>query len=145
MEHTVEEFLGGIAAALPRVLAGLVFLALAALVVRALVAAVRAALDRVYPAQPVYVQLGATVAGVYLLRDIDFNPGDRVVAGGVEGVVRTVELRKTRFDVGGDTVVRANADVEQKWTRKPECAGRRGRPAVGRASESTADLCGVAA
>lgn len=59
------------------------------------------------------------VAGVYLLRDPDFEVGDRVVAVDTEGVVQAIELRKTRFDVGEDTVVRANAEVEKKWTRKP--------------------------
>jgi small-conductance mechanosensitive channel len=59
------------------------------------------------------------VAGVYLLRDPDFDVGDRVVAGDTEGVVEEIELRKTRFSVGTDTVVRANAEVEKKWTRKP--------------------------
>jgi len=59
------------------------------------------------------------VAGVYLLRDPDFEVGDRVVAADTDGVVQAIELRKTRFDVGDDVVVRANAEVEKKWTRKP--------------------------
>lgn len=58
------------------------------------------------------------VAGVYLLRDPDFEVGDRVVASETEGVVQAIELRKTRFDVGDDIVVRANAEVEKKWTLK---------------------------
>lgn len=58
------------------------------------------------------------VAGVYLLRDPDFEVGDRVVASDTEGVVQAIELRKTRFDVGEDIVVRANAEVEKKWTLK---------------------------
>ncbi|MFB6073028.1 MAG: mechanosensitive ion channel domain-containing protein [Halobacterium sp.] len=131
--------------------------------------AVRAVLGRVFPRQPIYVQLGGTltsvalwfgallafvaavglpeiaaalgtasgflalgvsyalsgmladaVAGLYLLRDPEFNPGDEVVAGDVTGTVETVELRKTRFDVDGDRVVRANADVEKKWTKKAD-------------------------
>jgi small-conductance mechanosensitive channel len=57
-----------------------------------------------------------TVAGVYLLRDPDFNAGDTVEAGGVEGVVRSIELRKTRFEVDGDTVVVSNSKVEKEWT-----------------------------
>ncbi|GGN90006.1 hypothetical protein GCM10009030_11460 [Haloarcula pellucida] len=57
------------------------------------------------------------VAGVYLLRDPDFNPGDTVTAGDTTGEVTAIELRKTRFDVGGDTVVRANADIEKRWTK----------------------------
>ena len=169
LEATVNEFLAGLTAGIPRVMTGVVFLVLAALVIRAAVAVVRVVLGRVYPGQPIYVQLGATlvgvflwfgailgflsavglpeiaaalgtasgflalgvsyalsgmladaVAGIYLLRDPDFNPGDTVVAGDVEGVVKSIELRKTRFRHGEDTVVRANADVEKKWTKKPE-------------------------
>jgi small-conductance mechanosensitive channel len=56
-----------------------------------------------------------TVAGVYLLRDPDFNAGYTVEAAGIEGVVRSIELRKTRFDVGGETVVVANSKVEKEW------------------------------
>ncbi|MGQ4556479.1 mechanosensitive ion channel domain-containing protein [Halobellus sp. GM3] len=59
-----------------------------------------------------------TVAGVYLLRDPDFNPGDEVKSDPVTGVVTAIELRKTRFRDGeGRTVVVANRDVEKKWTR----------------------------
>lgn len=58
------------------------------------------------------------VAGIYLLRDPDFNPGDEVVVGDMTGAVETIELRKTRFDVDGDTVVRANADIEKRWTKR---------------------------
>ncbi|MXR22332.1 mechanosensitive ion channel domain-containing protein [Halobacterium bonnevillei] len=169
LETTVDEFLAGLSSGIPRVLTGVVFLVLAAVVIKATVAVVRLVLGRVYQGQPIYVQLGATlvgvflwfgailgflsavglpeiaaalgtasgflalgvsyalsgmladaVAGIYLLRDPDFNPGDTVVAGDVEGVVQSIELRKTRFRHGDDTVVRANADVEKKWTKKPE-------------------------
>ncbi|MGB9965178.1 mechanosensitive ion channel domain-containing protein [Halobacterium sp. CBA1126] len=169
LNGTVDQFVGNVAGALPRVLTGLVFLALAVVLIRVTVAAVRAVLRRVYADQPIYVQLGGTlvavvlwfgallgflsavglpeiaaalgtasgflalgvsyalsgmladaVAGIYLLRDPDFNPGDTVVAGDVTGVVDSIELRKTRFSVGEDTVVRANAEVEKKWTKKPE-------------------------
>ncbi|MFC7175804.1 mechanosensitive ion channel domain-containing protein [Halosegnis marinus] len=58
------------------------------------------------------------VAGVYLLRDPDFMPGDTVDVGGTVGEVKAIELRKTRLDVEGDTVVRANAEIEKKWTKK---------------------------
>ncbi|WP_416838275.1 mechanosensitive ion channel domain-containing protein [Haloferax sp. DFSO52] len=62
-----------------------------------------------------------TVAGVYLLRDPDFNPGDRVKADPVTGTVTAIELRKTRFESDeGDTVVVANRDVEKKWTKYDE-------------------------
>jgi small-conductance mechanosensitive channel len=64
--------------------------------------------------------LADAVAGLYLLRDPDFNPGDEVLTGDVTGTVRAIELRKTRFEVDGDTVVRANADVEKKWTKKAD-------------------------
>lgn len=57
------------------------------------------------------------VAGVYLLRDPDFNPGDTVDIGGTVGTVKAIELRKTRLTVGQDTVVRANAEIEKKWTK----------------------------
>lgn len=57
------------------------------------------------------------VAGIYLLRDPDFNPGDTITAGDVTGKVTAIELRKTRFTVDGDIVVRANADIEKRWTK----------------------------
>jgi small-conductance mechanosensitive channel len=58
------------------------------------------------------------VSGVYLLRDPDFNPGDRVTTQSFTGTVRSIELRKTRFEQeGGDVVVIANRDVEARWTK----------------------------
>jgi len=57
------------------------------------------------------------VAGVYLLRDPDFMSGDEVTVEDMTGTVETIELRKTRFDVGGDTVVRGNADIEKRWVK----------------------------
>lgn len=60
------------------------------------------------------------VAGVYLLRDPDFMPGDTVKVGDMDGVVGSIELRKTRFDVDGDTVVRGNAEIEQRWTKRAQ-------------------------
>lgn len=57
-----------------------------------------------------------TVAGIYLLRDPDFNPGDTVTTGSITGTVRSIGLRKSRFEVEGDTVVVANREVESKWT-----------------------------
>src|SRR6056297_529044 len=163
VEETFAEFVDTVASALPDIAAGLVFLVLAAIVVRVIVTAVRAVLRRTFARQPVYVQLGTTlvsvalwfgvllaflsavglpeiaaalgtasgflalgvsyalsgmladaVAGVYLLRDPDFNPGDRVVARDTDGVVTEIELRKTRLKVGDDVVVRANAEVEKK-------------------------------
>lgn len=61
--------------------------------------------------------LADAVAGIYLLRDPDFMPGDTVDIGGTVGVVKSIELRKTRVTVGQDTVVRANAEIEKKWTK----------------------------
>jgi small-conductance mechanosensitive channel len=58
-----------------------------------------------------------TVSGVYLLRDPDFNAGDLVKTTGIEGEVRSIELRKTRFEVEGDTVVVSNSEVEKRWRK----------------------------
>lgn len=154
-------------AALPRLLAGLIFLVLAVVAVKLVMVVVRAFLRRLLPDEsPVYRQFVAVVvalflwfgvalsflsvvglgqlaaslgtasgflalgvayalsdmiedavAGVYLLRDPDFNPGDEVTAGDMTGVVEAIELRKTRFSVEGDTVVRGNADIEKRWRK----------------------------
>ena len=61
--------------------------------------------------------LADAVAGVYLLRDPDFQPGDTITVGDVTGEVESIELRKTRLLVEGDTVVRANEDIEQEWRK----------------------------
>ena len=59
-----------------------------------------------------------TVAGIYLLRDPDFNVGDHVEAKGVTGTVAAIELRKTRIDTDdGERVVLANREIESRWTR----------------------------
>ncbi|MFC6726867.1 mechanosensitive ion channel domain-containing protein, partial [Halobium palmae] len=57
------------------------------------------------------------VAGVYLLRDPDFDVGDRVHTAKAEGVVTSIELRKTRFEVEGDVVVVGNAAIEDNWRK----------------------------
>ncbi|MFB6145821.1 MAG: mechanosensitive ion channel family protein [Candidatus Nanohaloarchaea archaeon] len=63
--------------------------------------------------------LADVVAGVYLLRDKDFNEGDAVKTADAEGTVRSVELRKTRLELeSGSTMVLANKDVEKKWERR---------------------------
>ncbi|WP_435318785.1 mechanosensitive ion channel domain-containing protein [Haloarchaeobius sp. TZWSO28] len=60
-----------------------------------------------------------TVAGVYLLRDPDFNPGYRITTDGFTGEVRSIGLRKSRIQLeNGDVVVLANGTVEKKWTRE---------------------------
>lgn len=59
-----------------------------------------------------------TVAGIYLLQDPDFNPGDRVTAEDVTGTVTAIGLRKSRFELdSGDTAVLANHAVESDWTK----------------------------
>lgn len=60
-----------------------------------------------------------TVAGVYLLKDQDFEEGDTVLASGETGEVREIGLRKSRLELeNGDIVVLSNSEVDQKWTRK---------------------------
>lgn len=181
MATTITTFLGEIyatfvshlAAALPRLLSGLVFITIAYLVIRVVRRYLRATLRRVYPTDQQliadfgvlivtvflwfgvglaflrvvglgdiaaslgtaagFVALGISyalsnmiadaVAGVYLLRDPDFNPGDAVLTESTEGVVREIGIRKSRIDIeGGDTVVLANRDVEKKWTKKAGAA-----------------------
>lgn len=59
-----------------------------------------------------------TVAGVYLLRDPDFNIGDTVTTASVSGTITDIDLRKTRIRTeSNDLVVIANEDVEKKWTQ----------------------------
>lgn len=60
-----------------------------------------------------------TVAGIYLLRDPDFNVGDTVNTASVAGEIIRIDLRKTRIQGDdGDLIVLANRDVEKKWTRE---------------------------
>lgn len=60
-----------------------------------------------------------TVAGVYLLRDPDFNEGDFVTTASVTGTVTGIDLRKTRIrSEEGDLIVVANRDVEKKWVQE---------------------------
>ncbi len=160
------ELVNGIIDSLPEVISGVIFLALAYVVIQVVQRLVRAVLERTYPTDQqlivdfgvlvvsVFLWFGAalalldivglgsiaaslgtsagfvalgvsyalsnmiadTVAGVYLLRDPDFNPGDTVTTGSVTGTVTSIGLRKSRFEVDGDTVVLANRDVESKWT-----------------------------
>jgi len=168
IRQTLVEFADGLRQAAPKLLTGLVFLAIAYVGIRVLTGVLRRTLDAVYPDdQRLVVDLGVTivsvflwfgaaltllkifgmgeiaaslgtaagfvalgvsyalsnmiadtVAGVYLLRDPDFNPGDEVKSDPVTGTVEAIELRKTRFrNDDGDTVVVANRDVEKKWTR----------------------------
>lgn len=57
------------------------------------------------------------VAGASLLWDLDFEAGDRIRVDSMEGIVESIELRKARFSVEGDTVARGNADIEAGWTK----------------------------
>jgi small-conductance mechanosensitive channel len=154
-------------AAVPRVVAGLLFVLVAYVLVRVIQSVLRRILSRVVPGQsPLYRQFVGTlvsvflwfavglaflsivgldgiaaslgtatgfialgvsfalsdaiadvVAGVYLLEDPDFNVGDEVTVGDMSGEVTAIELRKTRFAVDGDTIVRANADIEKRWRK----------------------------
>ena len=167
LRQSFTNFVEGLAVAIPRLLSGLVFLALAYATVRIVLALVRSSIDRVYIGDRElvgdlivtlvsiflwfgvaltflkvlgmgdiaaslgtavgFIALGVsyalsemiedTVAGVYLLRDPDFNPGYRVEAKGVTGTVAAIELRKTRIDTdAGDRIVMANREIEPRWT-----------------------------
>jgi small-conductance mechanosensitive channel len=62
-----------------------------------------------------------TVAGIYLLRDPDFNVGDTVSTDKVAGTVAAIELRKSRIETpDGDRVIVANRDIESRWTHSPD-------------------------
>ncbi|MFB6103295.1 MAG: mechanosensitive ion channel domain-containing protein [Haloplanus sp.] len=167
LRRALFEFLDRLVDALPTVGTGILFLALAALLVKLVLTILDAVLSRTMRGEsPVYRQFLTTVvavflwfgvglstlsvvgldgiaaslgtaagflalgvsyatsdmiadavAGVYLLRDPDFEAGDTVRVGDMEGVVTSIELRKTRFAVGDDTVVRGNADIEPRWTK----------------------------
>ena len=168
VERTLSDLAVSVEAAIPRAVAGLVFITVAYVGIKAVLAILRRLLERVYnERQALVVQLfvtvvgifmwfGAglaflkvvgmdeiaaslgtavgfialgisyalsemiedTVAGVYLLRDPDFEIGDRVAVDGVEGTIAAIELRKSRFTLeNGDTTVIANRDVESGWTK----------------------------
>lgn len=167
----IVEFLDGVIGAIPRALSGIVFLILAYLAIKLILAVARRVIDALYPADQrlivdlavaiigvflwfaaalallkivglgeVAASLGTaagfiglgvafalkemiadTVAGVYLLRDPNFNEGDRVDAASVKGEVTKIDLRKTRIRAeDGTLVVVANRDVEKKWTNHSE-------------------------
>lgn len=169
VERTVNDMAAGVQAALPRILSAVVFLVLAYLGIKLVLALLQRFLARVYAERESlvvqllvtiaglflwfgvglatlkilglgeiaaslgtavgFVALGVsyalsdmiedTVAGVYLLKDPDFEVGDRVEAAGLEGTITAIELRKTRVErPNGDTTVLANRDVEAKWTKR---------------------------
>lgn len=167
IETALNRFVNDVAAVLPDLLNGLVFLVVAGIGVKLVTVVLRRALVRLLPEEDVvyrqfavtvvgiflwfaillsflsivgltlvaaslgtatgFVALGVAyalsgmiedaVAGVYLLRDPDFNRGDTVTAGDVTGEVRAIELRKTRLVVDGDTVVRGNGAIEKAWKK----------------------------
>ncbi|QUO48893.1 mechanosensitive ion channel family protein [Halorubrum ruber] len=167
LRQSFTNFVEGLAVAIPRLLSGAIFLALAYVTVRIVLALVRSSIERLYVGDRElvgdlivtlvaiflwfgvaltflkvlgmgdiaaslgtavgFIALGVsyalsemiedTVAGVYLLRDPDFNVGDRVEAKGVTGTVAAIELRKTRIDAdNGDRIVMANREIEPRWT-----------------------------
>jgi small-conductance mechanosensitive channel len=169
LDEALVEFIDGVVGAIPNVLSGLVFLTLAYVVIKVVLAITRVVFDRIYPADQqlvvdlfvtivgVFLWFGAalallkivglgdvaaslgtaagfiglgvafalkemiadTVAGVYLLRDPDFNQGDLVDTASVTGTITAIGLRKTRIRAeDGELVVLANRDVEKKWTNK---------------------------
>lgn len=168
LAEAFESFRGQIAAALPDLIAGALFLVLAFLTISVVTRAVRFALERLYPPDErlvadfgvivvtvalwfaaglvlltilgmgqVAASLGTaagflalgvsyalsdmiadTVAGLYLLRDPDFNAGDTVTTADVTGEVLSIGLRKSRLVLeDGDVIVLANQAVEQRWRR----------------------------
>lgn len=169
LETVLADFFAGIVSAIPNVLSGVLFLVLAYLSIRVILAVVRSVLDRVYPEEQelivdllvvvvgIFLWFGAalallkivglgevaaslgtaagfiglgvafalkemiadTVAGIYLLRDADFNVGESVETASVTGTIRRIGLRKTRIEAeNGDLIVLANRDVEKKWTQQ---------------------------
>lgn len=180
LRTVISQFFNGIINAIPNILSGILFLILAYLSIKVILAVVRSVLDRVYPANQelivdllvvvvaLFLWFGAalallkiiglgdvaaslgtaagfiglgiafalkemiadTVAGVYLLRDPDFNIGDTVNTASVSGTITRIDLRKTRIEgEGGNLIVLANRDVEKKWTREsgPE-SGQESQP-----------------
>ncbi|MFC6911764.1 mechanosensitive ion channel family protein [Halorubrum ejinorense] len=168
VQAVFDEFITGVVGAIPRIISGIVFLALAYVVIKVILLVTQAAFRRVYPVEEelvvdlsvaivgIFLWFGAalallkivgmgevatslgsaagfiglgvafalkdmiadTVAGVYLLRDEDFNHGDVVETASVTGTIIGIGLRKTRIRSGdGKTIVLANKDVEKKWTQ----------------------------
>ncbi|MFC4359157.1 mechanosensitive ion channel domain-containing protein [Halobium salinum] len=171
--QALDTFVADLLAALPNLVAGAVFLAVAAALVWVVMRVVEFGLVRAFSTEsPVYRDFVATVvrlflwfgvaltflsvlgldeiaaslgtatgfvalgvayatsdmiadavAGVYLLRDPDFNVGDHVETAKVTGVVTSIELRKTRFEAEGDVVVVGNAAIEDNWRQLTDGSG----------------------
>jgi len=135
VESALREFVAGFVTALPDIIAGIVFLAfgvglsfLSVVGLDGIAASLGTATGflALGVSYALSEMLADAVAGVYLLRDPDFNPGYTVDIGGTVGEVQAIELRKTRLDVDGDTVVRGNAEIEKQWTRKADPATQDG-------------------
>jgi small-conductance mechanosensitive channel len=173
IESVLQEFLSGVVTALPRLLAGLVFLSVAYVSIRLILAVTQRVLDRLYPPEQdlivdllvavvgLFLWFGAalallkivgmgdvaaslgtatgfiglgvafalkemiadTVAGVYLLRDDDFEEGEVVTTASTTGTIERIDLRKTRLRThAGELVVVANRDVEKRWEVEPDPA-----------------------
>ena len=165
----IEQFLDGLASAVPSLLGGGLFLVGAYVAIRLVRYSLRSVIGEVYPADQQlivdfavlvatallwfgaglvflrivglgeiaaslgtaagFIALGIsyalsemiedTVAGIYLLRDPDFNHGDTVTTAGMTATVTAIGLRKTRFELdSGDTAVHANRDIESNWTKQ---------------------------
>lgn len=60
-----------------------------------------------------------SVAGYYLVRDPDFQVGDKVETDEMKGEVMEVGLRKSRLELENDDIaVLSNSEIEKKWIRK---------------------------
>jgi len=136
VSEVLTEFVAGIVAAVPQLLAAVFLLASACLVIRVVLRMARTVFERAYPGrEPRYgerfIGLGIafalremtadTAADVSLLRDPEFNEGDLVNTASVTGAIVDIDLRKTRLRLrteDGGLVVLADRDVEKRWTRE---------------------------
>ena len=169
--ETITELREALREAIPRLVVAIIFVSVAYVAIKVILAIFRRFLRRVYPAEQdliaqlwvaivsVFCWFGAAlvllnilglgaiaaslgtatgflalgvsyalsemiedaVAGVYLLRDPDFNPGDRITTQSMTGTVESIELRKSRFELDeGETAVLANRAVEARWTKENE-------------------------
>jgi len=177
LRQVVADFVGRITVAVPDILAALLFLSVAYVAVKVVLAVIRRSLRRIYTGQQQliadllvtivaiglwfsvaltllsilglgaiaaslgtatgFIALGVayalsemiedTVAGIYLLRDPNFNIGDRVSTEAATGTVAAIELRKSRIETDdGNVVVAANRAIESRWTHHPSDGDRGG-------------------
>ncbi|MFC5280126.1 hypothetical protein ACFPM1_15360 [Halorubrum rubrum] len=106
LTEALGAFLDGVPVAIPRLLSGLVFLGLAYVTVRIVLALVRSSIGRVYVGERELVGDLLVALGVsYALSET------------IEDAVAAIELRKTRIDTdAGDRIVMANREIEPRWT-----------------------------